>query len=74
MRRRAESLVDANLEVLIERLDVSQGIWSARSQREAPEVDGEIRVTATRPVSVGDYVLARIDGSDGADLIGTTLT
>lgn len=74
MRRRAESLVGADLEVLVERLDLEQNVWLGRSQREAPEVDGEIRLAATTDLAVGDYVPVRIQASDGADLIGTTLT
>ena len=74
MRRRAESLIGTELEVLVERLDLEHNVWLGRSQREAPEVDGEIRLPATAELAVGDYVQARIEGNDGADLIGTTLT
>ena len=73
MRRRAESLVGAELEVLVERLDVEQDAWLGRSQREAPEVDGEIRFSPAGAVSVGDYVPVQVTASDGADLIGVTL-
>ena len=78
MRRRAASLVGQQLEVLIERLDLDQQMWIGRSQREAPEVDGDIRFPAT-PIhnhdpKVGDYVRVTIEAADGADLIATTLT
>ena len=70
MARRARSLIGQRLEVLVERLDLESDTWSGRSQREAPEVDGEIRFScATRP-AVGDYVPVLITDSDGADLIG----
>ena len=68
MERRAQSLVGATLEVLAERLQ--QGTWVGRSQREAPEVDGDINFTAGRTLRVGDYVPVRITGSHGADLLG----
>ena len=72
MRRRAESLVGSTFEVLVERLDLEQQMWIGRSQREAPEVDGEIRFEATPDLRVGDYVPVSIVESDGADLVGTT--
>ena len=74
MHRRAETLVGAELEVLVERLDVAENVWLGRSQREAPEVDGEISFTSSRPLQVGEYVRVRIEDNDGADLLGTTLT
>ena len=71
MRRRAESLVGSTFDVLVERLDLEQQMWIGRSQREAPEVDGEIRFTAPRTLNVGDYVPVLIGSNDGADLVGT---
>jgi ribosomal protein S12 methylthiotransferase len=44
MTRRAASLVGCELEVLVERFDLESGTWVGRSHREAPEVDGEIRL------------------------------
>ncbi len=71
MEERARSLIGSRFEVLAERLDVASGTWTGRSHREAPEVDGEITFTASRPVRVGDYVDVLVTGSDGADLVGT---
>ncbi|MGH2819130.1 MAG: 30S ribosomal protein S12 methylthiotransferase RimO [Actinomycetota bacterium] len=81
MARRAASLVGCTLEVLVERLVLDEGnsdpledrarrTWVGRSQREAPEVDGEIRFTTDRDLRVGDYVGVRVVESEGADLIG----
>ena len=70
MSRRARTLVGTRLEVLADRLDVDDGMWVGRSQREAPEVDGEIRFSADDRLSVGDYVRVLVTESDGADLIG----
>jgi ribosomal protein S12 methylthiotransferase len=70
MRKRAASLVGSRVEVLVERLDLETGMWMGRSQREAPEVDGEIRFPADAHVSVGDYLTIPIEAADGADLIG----
>jgi ribosomal protein S12 methylthiotransferase len=69
MERRASSLGGRRLEVLVERFDHVEGVWIGRSQREAPEVDGEIRFRATSPPKVGDYVDVTVTGNHGADLI-----
>jgi len=73
MARRAEELVGRVLEVLVERYDVEQHRWIGRSQREAPEIDGEIAFTSDLDLSVGDYVPVRISGSTGADLLGAAV-
>ncbi|MGH2735278.1 MAG: 30S ribosomal protein S12 methylthiotransferase RimO [Actinomycetota bacterium] len=80
MERRAASLVGSRLSVLVDRLDMDEEVWVGRSQREAPEIDGEISFTTTSPqsgrahpashVHVGDYVEVRISANEGADLIG----
>lgn len=70
MERRARSLTGASLEVLVERLDLTDGTWIGRSHREAPEIDGEIVFTHPGGINVGDYVEVTITGNDGADLMG----
>lgn len=72
MDARARSLCGHTLEVLVERFDMEAGRWIGRSQREAPEVDGEIRFAGGEGLSVGAYVPVRITDNEGADLIGTT--
>jgi tRNA A37 methylthiotransferase MiaB len=58
------------LEVLVERFDIEDRTWRGRSQREAPEVDGEILIETGSPLAVGDYIKVEITDNDGADLIG----
>ncbi|HEX2049734.1 MAG TPA: 30S ribosomal protein S12 methylthiotransferase RimO [Actinomycetota bacterium] len=76
MDRRARDLAGARLEVLAERLELGAPAepgaawWTGRSQREAPEVDGEIRFTTRAELRVGDYVDVRVTGNEGADLFG----
>ncbi|MPZ70947.1 MAG: 30S ribosomal protein S12 methylthiotransferase RimO [Actinobacteria bacterium] len=70
MGRRASSLIGHRFEVLAERYDIDEKAWIGRSQREAPEVDGEISFESTQPVSVGDYLEVEITGANGADLSG----
>lgn len=73
MAERAASLGGQVLEVLCERYDIDTGTWRGRSQREAPEVDGDIAFDAPAGVRVGDYLPVRITGSQGADLRGEAL-
>jgi tRNA A37 methylthiotransferase MiaB len=70
MERRARSLLGETLEVLVERFDRDAGVWTGRSHREAPEIDGEIRFSAANGVRVGDYLRVRVTDCDGADLAG----
>jgi ribosomal protein S12 methylthiotransferase len=70
MARRARSLIGNRFEVLVERFDLDEGMWVGRSQREAPEIDGEITIATDSHVHVGDYIEARITESVGADLLG----
>ena len=70
MARRAASLIGTTRRVLVERFLMGDGLWSGRSEREAPEVDGEIRFTADEPLRVGSYVDVAVTGSVGADLVG----
>jgi ribosomal protein S12 methylthiotransferase len=73
MDRRASSLLGSTFEVLVERFDPSEGVWTGRSQREAPEVDGEIRFSG-EGLRVGEYVDVRITANEGADLLGELVT
>jgi ribosomal protein S12 methylthiotransferase len=68
MARRAETYVGSSLEVLVERFDPAAGVWSGRSHREAPEIDGEIAFGAGDQLRVGDYVEVLVTGTDGTDL------
>ncbi len=72
MERRARSLVGTELEVLVERFDRDEQAWFGRSHREAPEVDGEIRLELPEAPRVGDYVSATVTANDGADLWATS--
>jgi ribosomal protein S12 methylthiotransferase len=70
MDRRASALVGRRLEVLVERFERDEGVWTGRSQREAPEVDGEISFEGRSDLKVGDYVDVLITDHTGADLVG----
>ena len=70
MARRARSYVGRTLRVLVERLDPSDMLWSGRSEREAPEIDGETRFSSEASLGVGRYVEVAVTASDGVDLVG----
>ena len=70
MERRARWFVGRTLEVLAERFDLEERVWVGRSQREAPEIDGEIRFSSDGELKVGDYLRVSITESSGADLVG----
>jgi ribosomal protein S12 methylthiotransferase len=70
MERRAGALVGERLEVLVETFERHEQVWNGRSKREAPEIDGEVRLTSGDGLGVGDYVDVEVVGSEGADLIG----
>ena len=72
MEERAGSLIGETLEVLVERFDLADQRWIGRSQREAPEIDGETMFTSERDLKVGDYVKVAISSNEGTDLIGTS--
>jgi ribosomal protein S12 methylthiotransferase len=72
MRDKASAMVGRKLRVLVERESAeAPGFWEARSQREAPEIDGVIFIPqgeGTGPATVREVT---ITASEGIDLIGT---
>lgn len=64
VRRQLEARVGREDTVLV--VDDREGMVLARSAREAPEVDGNIRLTSvSKPVKAGDWVRVRYGGIDG---------
>ena len=70
MARRAASLVGSRLRVMAERFDRGDEMWSGRSHREAPEIDGEVVFSTSDTLVVGDLVDVVVTSSEGADLTG----
>jgi ribosomal protein S12 methylthiotransferase len=58
------------LDVLIETLSPRQGVFVGRSYKDAPEVDGTVRVRAQAKLCPGDIVRCRITSSATYDLSG----
>ena len=61
--RKNEALVGRRERVLVEREQA--GEYICRSERDAPEVDGEVYVTSKRPLVVGEFV--DVEYTDSAD-------
>jgi ribosomal protein S12 methylthiotransferase len=49
---------------------VADGAATARSEADAPEIDGLVRIADARRIRVGDFADVRIDGSSAYDLTG----
>jgi len=53
-------------------IDQSDGLTAiGRTRYDAPEIDGTIKLTARRPLRVGDVVTAKVDFAEAYDLHGT---
>ena len=61
-------------EVLIDEPDPSDpGVFLGRTAADCPEVDGLVYVKSPRPLSSGEYVMARIIDTYEYDLVGTAI-
>lgn len=56
-------------EVLIDEVDTEKGLALGRTRFDAPEIDQNVRLSGT-DTAPGDFVWAKITGSDGYDLLG----
>lgn len=72
-KRRIESKVGKQLEVLIERYDGRNDIYVGRSQFDAPEVDGEVFVSGAG-FKIGEIQAVRITHSYEHDLAGEAVS
>lgn len=72
MAEYCESLIDSEVEVLVEGWDRYAECWFGRSYADAPEVDGCVFFTADgkKPV-IGDFVNVKINDFMGIDPVGT---
>ena len=73
MQQRAERFVGRELDVTVQETDL--GVSAARSFREAPDTDGEIRLVGPSGASVelpaGRRVRVKVTATEGVDLIAT---
>ena len=68
MAQRAADRVGQTIQVLVEE-DLGDGEYEGRGMHQAPDVDGSVTLLADRKLTPGDFVTARVTGSDGADLV-----
>jgi ribosomal protein S12 methylthiotransferase len=65
---RLAARVGRTMRVLVDA--VADGAATARSEADAPEIDGLVRIADARRIRVGDFADVRIDGSSAYDLTG----
>jgi ribosomal protein S12 methylthiotransferase len=70
-RERRAALVGNDLDVLVDGRDNDSNEWIGRTHREAPEIDGVIRMPAAAATRAGEIVRARAVDVDGFDLVAT---
>jgi ribosomal protein S12 methylthiotransferase len=72
-RRRLARRVGRVVRALVDDYGALPGELVGRSEGDAPEIDGVIRLSSDGTVKIGDLVEARVDASDDHDLEGTVL-
>lgn len=65
--------VGRRIRVLIEDHDLERAVWVGRSAAEAPEVDGNVLVSAPVSLEIGRFVDVEIIGSDVYDVTARTI-
>jgi len=68
-RQKLQEKTGSRLEVIIDAVD--NGVTTARSHADAPEIDGNVFVSSDRQLVAGDIVKVRIDRSGDYDLWGS---
>ena len=61
------------MEVLVEAAIPQKNIYIARSQADAPEVDGAVIISSSAPLHAGDFVNVQITQADEYDLSAKAL-
>ncbi|MFE6891654.1 30S ribosomal protein S12 methylthiotransferase RimO [Streptomyces sp. NPDC057694] len=70
--QRAEDRLGETVEVLVESVDAEDGVLG-RGAHQAPETDGQVRLTGGERLSVGRMVVAKVVGTEGVDLVAEPL-
>jgi ribosomal protein S12 methylthiotransferase len=65
-----QQMIDQTVTVLVESFDKYAECWFGRTAADAPDIDGKVFFTATRPVQPGDMVEVEILDTMDWDLIG----
>ncbi|MFE1951472.1 MULTISPECIES: 30S ribosomal protein S12 methylthiotransferase RimO [Streptomyces] len=70
--QRAEERVGETVHVLVESVDDEDGVLG-RGAHQAPETDGQVRLTGGAGLTVGRIVEAKVVGTEGVDLVAEPL-
>ena len=65
-----EAQIGKTFTVLVESFDRYAECWFGRTEGDAPDIDGKVFFTATRPVQPGDLVEVTVIDTMDWDLIG----
>ena len=68
-----QAKLGAKMEVLVEAAIPQKNIYIARSQADAPEVDGAVIISSSAPLHAGDFVNVQITQADEYDLSAKAL-
>ncbi|MFJ9037626.1 30S ribosomal protein S12 methylthiotransferase RimO [Streptomyces sp. NPDC102406] len=66
--QRAEERLGETVEVLVESVDAEDGVVG-RGAHQAPETDGQVRLTGGAEFGIGRMVVAKVVGTEGVDLV-----
>ncbi|MFF3492316.1 30S ribosomal protein S12 methylthiotransferase RimO [Streptomyces sp. NPDC002795] len=70
--QRAEERVGETVQVLVESVDEEEGVVG-RGAHQAPETDGQVRLTSGAGLTIGRMVEAKVVGTEGVDLVAEPL-
>ena len=73
MRKKALDKVGKTLKVLYEGIDYDKGLFIARSEFDAPDIDTNIYMRSEIPLNIGDFYNVKIVDTDNIDLIGEVI-
>lgn len=68
-----KSLMDCELDAVVEGFDRFGECWFGRSGNDAPDIDGKVFFTSDKPLAVGEYVRIRVTDTLDYDLIGEVI-
>ena len=71
--RRADIIMDSELEAVVEGFDRFGECWFGRTQNDAPDIDGKVFFTSEKPLKIGEYVKIKITDTLDYDLIGEVI-
>ncbi len=67
---KAEAMIGRTVGAIVEGKVADEDAYVARTYKDAPNVDGFLFINTARELMTGDYVIAKITGSNAYDVIG----